>query len=102
MQPLTLYHTPENGNHYLRVLPLTQYGAPARGALVTLTAGGRTQRRVIDSGSGYLCQMEPVAHFGLGRERWVDKVVVRWLDGTTRTIDAPPVDSVLRVEYPGA
>ena len=83
LQPLTLYHTPENGNHYLRVLPLTQYGAPARGALVTLTAGGRTQRRVIDSGSGYLCQMEPVAHFGLGRERWVDKVVVR-------------------VEYPGA
>ena len=33
---------------------------------VRLTAAGRTQLRVIDSGSGYLCQMEPVAHFGLG------------------------------------
>jgi hypothetical protein len=100
LQPLTLYHTPDNGNHYLRVLPLTQYGAPARGALVTLTAGGRTQRRVIDAGSGYLCQMEPVAHFGLGRDRWVDRVEVRWLDGTTYTIETPPSDTLLRVEYP--
>ncbi|MEP7294054.1 MAG: VCBS repeat-containing protein, partial [Chloroflexota bacterium] len=32
-QPLTLYHAVENTNHWLRVLPLTVYGAPARGTL---------------------------------------------------------------------
>ena len=94
-QPLSLYR-PRLGasNHWLRVAPRTVFGAPARGAVVRpsiqssihpsiplyhfhlhppprpyqvrLTAAGRTQLRVIDSGSGYLCQMEPVAHFGLG------------------------------------
>lgn len=100
LQPLSLFHTVDNGNHFLRVLPLTQHGAPARGALVTIKASGRTQRRVIDAGSGYLCQMEPVAHFGLGRDRWVDWVEVRWLDGTTQRIETPDADTVLRVTYP--
>ena len=40
--------------------PLTPFGAPARGAVVILTAGGRRQRRAVPAGSGYLCQGEPV------------------------------------------
>lgn len=102
LQPLTYYHTPDNGNHYLRVLPLTRYGAPARGTVVTLTAGGRTQRRVIDAGSGYMCQMEPVAHFGLGELTYIERIEVRWLDGATTTIRNPAADSMLRVPYPGS
>jgi len=107
IQPLTLYHTPVNGNRWLRVLPLTRQGAPARGALVTLVMsipgqpGVRRQRRVIDAGSGYLCQMEPVAHFGLGAEGIVQKVEVRWLDGTQYTVDAPEAGQLLRVPHPG-
>ncbi|MDZ4768747.1 MAG: CRTAC1 family protein [Chloroflexota bacterium] len=101
MQPLTLYKAASNNNHWLRVMPLTAYGAPARGAIVTLEAGGRIQRRAIDAGSGYLCQMEPVAHFGLGAATAIDRVQVRWLDGSVKTIDAPKVDSMLKVAYPG-
>ncbi len=99
-QPLTLYHTPKNGHHWLRVLPLTAHGAPARGAVVTLAAGGRSQRRAIDAGSGYLCQMEPVAHFGLGGNLNVERVEVRWLDGKTVTINAPQADQLIRVPHP--
>lgn len=99
-QPLSLYHTPENGNAWLRVLPLTPQGAPARGAVVTLRQAGWQQRRVIDAGSGYLCQMEPVAHFGLGKQRHIDKVEVRWLDGMTTTLTAPQPNQLLRVPYP--
>ena len=100
MQPLALYHAPDNGNHWLRVLPLTRYGAPARGAVVTLQAGGRTQVRAIDAGSGYLCQMEPVAHFGLGQSMEVEQVTIRWPDGVTHQIAAPKPDTMLRVPYP--
>jgi hypothetical protein len=100
LQPLSLYHVPANGNHWLRVLPVTPSGAPARGALVTLEAGGRTQRRVIDCGSGYLCQMEPVAHFGLGGLAAVDRVEVRWPDGVTKVIESPEVDALLEVRHP--
>ncbi|MBK8020436.1 MAG: CRTAC1 family protein [Chloroflexi bacterium] len=101
MQPLSLYKTVPNDHHWLRVMPLTPYGAPARGAVVAIEADGRTQRRAIDAGSGYLCQMEPVAHFGLGTTTRIDRIQVRWLDGTIKTIDHPQADSLLRIDYPG-
>lgn len=100
MQPLTLYHTAEGSYHWLRILPYTLYGAPARGTLVTLEAGGRTQRRVIDCGSGYLCQMEPVAHFGLGHTERIDRVEVRWPDGAVFTLNRPGVDQLIKVRHP--
>ncbi|WP_164929676.1 CRTAC1 family protein [Gloeobacter violaceus] len=99
-QPLTLYKSPANANFWLRVLPLTRQGAPARGAVVTLEAAGRRQRRLIDGGSGYLCQMEPVAHFGLGAVGRVEGVEVCWPDGTTAAVAHPEPGQVLRVAYP--
>jgi hypothetical protein len=99
-QPLSLYHSPRNNHHFLRVYPLTRYGAPARGAVVTLTTSDRQQRRVIDAGSGYLCQMEPVAHFGLGYQREVLRVDVDFPDGQRATVQKPPIDQTLRVAYP--
>lgn len=101
-QPLTLYHTPDMGHHYVRVLPLTQYGAPARGAVVTLEAGGRGQIRAIDAGSGYLCQMEPVAHFGLGLAESVEHITVRWLDGQMVTLNNPAIDTLHTITHPDA
>lgn len=101
MQPLTLYQVPPNGNHWIRILPFTAEGAPARGAVVVIQAGGRQQKRVIDGGSGYLCQMEPVAHFGLGELTQVDHVEVRFTDGTIYVHpQALMADQVLRVPHP--
>jgi hypothetical protein len=100
-QPLTLYHTPPNDNAWLRILPLTRQGAPARGATVTLYNDGRKLRRVIDSGSGYLCQMEPVAHFGLGKNPGVSHVEIRWADGSTVRLDNPTPCQTIKVKYPG-
>ncbi len=99
-QPLTLYRTASNGNHWLRVLPLTAQGAPARGALVIMETFGRTQTRVIDGGSGYLCQMEPVAHFGLAQQSQVNRIRVHWTDGATMLINNPACDQLLRVPHP--
>lgn len=99
-QPLSLFQTPANDNNWLRILPRTQYGAPARGAVVRITANGRTQQRVIDAGSGYLCQMEPVAHFGLGTATNVDNVTVRWLDGKEQQFDSLAVNTHHDIPYP--
>ncbi len=100
MQPLTLYHTPNNHNHWLRVIPYTAQGAPARGAVVTLRMEGRLLQRYIDAGSGYLCQMEPVAHFGLGESTEIERVEVRWLDGEMHIIENPEPDQVLKIKHP--
>lgn len=93
---------PENGNGWLRVRPLTRFGAPARGAAVRLTAGNRVQVRTICGGSGSLCQMEPVAHFGLGSCDRVDSVQITWPDGTLAKIERPAIGGTLDVRYPGA
>jgi hypothetical protein len=99
-QPLSLFKVQPNGNHWLRVKPLTRFGAPARGATVRLTAGGRTQIRVIDGGSGYLCQMEPVAHFGLGAGNRVDSVRITWPDGTSASFSTMDANATYEIPFP--
>ncbi|XP_065575837.1 cartilage acidic protein 1-like isoform X2 [Artemia franciscana] len=102
-QPLSIYKVgPGSQNAYLRVIPKTQFGAPARGARVVLiTETGRRFLRVIDGGSGYLCQMEPVAHFGLGTES-VASLEITWPDTSKVTLDlrGTPVNRQLIVEHP--
>jgi hypothetical protein len=100
-QPLGLVKVLTGDGHWLRVAPRTRFGAPARGAVVRLTAGGRTQVRVIDGGSGYLCQMEPVAHFGLGDVARIDDVRVTWPDGATAPVRHPGLRRTVAVDYPG-
>lgn len=100
MQPLSLYHSPANHNGWLRVRPLTISGAPARGAVVKLKSENRTQVRVIDAGSGYLCQMEPVAHFGLGKNPDVQQVEVQWPDGVKVTLPRPSAGQTITVPHP--
>ncbi len=49
------------------MVPRTRFGSFARGAKVVMfTKHSGAHTRIIDGGSGYLCEMEPVAHFGLG------------------------------------
>ena len=100
-QAISLYRARSTANNnYIRIRPLTRYGAPARGASVVLLAGGRRRLKSIDAASGFGCQMEPVAHFGLGRVTSVSLVQVIWPDGTRRTINAPSVNSEHPVSLP--
>lgn len=101
-QPLGLFRPAAAHPNFLRVLPLTRFGAPARGALVMLDIAGARQTRVIDAGSGYLCQMEPVAHFGLGPFRQVDRLTLIWPDGASRVIERPAVNQLHRVTHPSS
>jgi hypothetical protein len=99
-QPLGLFKCAGGGDNWLRIRPRTRFGAPARGAVVRLSAGARTQVRVIDGGSGYLCQMEPVAHFGLGDAERVDSINITWPDGSRQTLDRPATGRTLDVPHP--
>ncbi|TQQ79712.1 CRTAC1 family protein [Halonotius roseus] len=104
-RPLSLYDAPTD-NDWLRARPMTQYGAPARGAVVTLDTDHGRQRRVIDAGSGYLCQSEPIAHFGLGGatapEQTPRRLTVRWLDGRERTIEEPATLTTHEIAHPAS
>ncbi|KAF7218019.1 transcript variant X1 [Nothobranchius furzeri] len=102
-QPISVFKvTQGSSNNWLRVVPRTQFGAFARGAKVTaFTNQSGALTRIIDGGSGYLCEMEPVAHFGLGTD--VVKVLeVSWPDGTTmsRALESGKMNSVVEITYP--
>lgn len=101
-QPLTIFTVSTGtGNNWIRVQPKTKFGAPARGAAVKVkTRGGQTQLHVIDGGSGYLCEMEPYAHIGLGQDTPVE-LSVQWPDGTavTKALTAADVNKVHIIDY---
>lgn len=100
-QPLGVYRArAAEGNNWLRVRPLTRFGAPARGAVVRAEAGGRVRVKGVCGGSGYLCQMEPVAHFGLGPGGRAERVQITWPDGSGVILLNPGVNRVVTVPYP--
>ncbi|XP_076584460.1 cartilage acidic protein 1a isoform X1 [Chaetodon auriga] len=102
-QPISVFKvTQGSSNNWLRVIPRTQFGSFARGAKVTaFTSQSGAHTRIIDGGSGYLCEMEPVAHFGLGNDE-VKVLEVSWPDGSsfTRTLQPGEMNSVVEVAYP--
>ena len=81
-QPLSLYKANVAKDHrYIRIKPVNSYGAPARGATVKLYSDQRIHAKTIDAGSGYLCQMEPVAHYGIRKFEVIEKIEVKWTNG---------------------
>jgi hypothetical protein len=86
-------------NHWLR---LRLVGDPARksprdatGATVYLTAGRLRQRADVTSGGSYSSQNDPCLYFGLGAAARVDRLEVRWPDGSAETFAVTAVDRTL-------
>uniref|UniRef100_A0AAR2LYB1 Cartilage acidic protein 1b n=1 Tax=Pygocentrus nattereri TaxID=42514 RepID=A0AAR2LYB1_PYGNA len=104
-QPVSVYRVIQgSSNRWLRVIPRTQFGAFARGAkVVVYTKRNGAHTRIIDGGSGYLCEMEPVAHFGLGKDV-ATNVEVYWPDGRSvaRPLELSDLNTVLEIFYPMA
>ena len=87
-QILSLYKANiEKSKNFLRIKALNKNGAPARGATVTLTSNLRKHSKTIDSGSGYLCQMEPVAHYGIRDGEKDFKIQIKWTNGKTNNYE---------------
>ena len=98
-QPLTLYKAKvDKQSKYLRIKPINKFGAPARGATVTLLTNQRKHSKTIDAGSGYLCQMEPVAHYGIRKNEKNFNVEVRWTDGSKEMIDIKRLNQTITVK----
>ena len=98
-QPLSLYKAKVNPNNkYLRIKPLNKHGAPARGATVTLISNLRKHSKTIDSGSGYLCQMEPVAHYGIRKNEEDIKIQIKWTNGKIKTVSINELNQTITLK----
>jgi enediyne biosynthesis protein E4 len=97
--PAVLRNVTEPGGRWLR---MRLVGDPARnsprdatGAVVYVTTGKLRQRGDVISGAGYSSQNDPALHFGLGPADRVDRLEVRWPDGSTEIFDVPGLDRTL-------
>jgi hypothetical protein len=68
------------------------------GAVVSVTAGGTTQRRIVGAADGsFFSQGQYRLHFGLGEQRRAERVQVVWPDGVTQDVGAVEAGRVLKV-----
>ena len=92
------------GNHYLRVsLRGDSLNRDGQGAWIELHYDhGHQQVYENTPYRGYLSTIQNVAHFGLGRLRSVDTVLVRWPGGKTQLLRNVAADQVLKVDIRNA
>lgn len=69
----------------------------AIGAVVTVTAGGRSRERLLQPGSSYLSSHDPRLHFGLGDADAIESIVVDWPDGTRERFAGGPADRAIEL-----
>jgi hypothetical protein len=68
------------------------------GALVRVSAGGRTYLQTLGSQGSYLSQHATPLHFGLGRAATVDRVEVSWPSGRRQSVDHPAIRQRLHLK----
>ncbi len=88
-RPNLLRNDGGNANNWLKVDPRLKFPRGSReaiGARVTVTAGALRQIEDVVPVRGYLSQMDPRLHFGLGKADRVDEVEIRWPDGTVEKL----------------
>ncbi|MBM3961862.1 MAG: CRTAC1 family protein, partial [Planctomycetes bacterium] len=72
------------------------------GARIEVTAGGRTQVRLVSPTRGYMSAGEPIEHFGLGDAARIERLVVRWPSGRVQQFEGLQGDRWFTVAEAGA
>jgi hypothetical protein len=74
--------------HFLSIeLAGTRCNRDAIGAQVRVSAGGRNLRRTVYAAQGFMCAPSRRLNFGLGDALRVDRLEVRWPDGSRETFE---------------
>lgn len=69
----------------------------ALGAMVKLTAGGVTQQEYVRITDGFMTQVPRELHFGLANAAKIDRVIVRWPNGTVKEYLDLPVNRLVEI-----
>lgn len=96
--PSLLRNEYAGANHWIAVqLEGTASNRSAIGAIVTLTANGRSTARAPLSQSSYYSHDDFRLHFGLGGSSRADSIVIRWPSGAIQTLANVRGDRVVAV-----
>ena len=87
------------GTHWINLQLIDTKGSPlALGARVIVTAGGVSQHRQISSGGSYASQSDLRLHYGLGNSATVERIEIRWPDGTMEMHKAISADKFFNLK----
>lgn len=90
------------GNHWLMIEleidPATGVNRDAVGTRVTVSTAQGLQIRERDGGNGYSGKSDPRIHFGLGKEKEVKLLEIRWPDGGLQYREHVPADQRLKIK----
>jgi len=96
--PSLLRNDLRNGNSWTAVRLIgTTSNRAAIGAIVRVTAGGRTQARAVLSQASYYSHDDVRQHFGLGAAEKVDRVEVQWPSGELEVVRDVPARRVVTI-----
>jgi hypothetical protein len=98
--PVLLKNVNDDKNHWVGLMLIGGPKSPrdAVGSTVYLTAGGTRQRGDVMSGGSFESSSDFRLHYGLGASTTVDKVEIRWPDGSKETYALPGVDRYYAIE----
>ena len=69
----------------------------AIGSIAYVTTGAVRQRQDVVSGAVFCSQNDMTLHFGLGAATKIDKLEIKWPDGSVESVDVSAVDKVLTI-----
>jgi enediyne biosynthesis protein E4 len=100
-KPVVLRNTAATSGHWLglRLIGDVAKKSPrdAIGATAYVTTGSTRQRQDVVSGAVYCSQNDMTLHFGLGAATKIDKLEIKWPDGSVEAFDVSGVDKVITI-----
>ena len=94
-----LYNTTANSNHWLLIQTNgTKSNRDGIGTQIKLTSqSGSVQFNQVTTAGSYASSSDKRVHFGLGRDKLVKEITLRWPSGTVQTLHNVKADQILKV-----
>jgi hypothetical protein len=101
-KPRILMNSADNGNHWLLVNTIGRHSnRDGIGAALKLTtASGRTLYNHVTTSDGFMSSSDKRVHFGLGAEKAIQSLEIRWPSGIVQTLKKVKADQILNVTEP--
>jgi hypothetical protein len=97
-----LHNITETGNHWILLKLIgTKSNRMGIGAQIRITTeDGRSQWNEVTTSVGYASSSDSRVHFGLGANRLIKNIEIRWPSGIKQTLHDVALDRVMTVEEP--
>jgi len=94
-----LYNTTANGNHWLLIQTIgTKSNRDGIGTQIKVTSqSGPVQFNQVTTAGSYASSSDKRVHFGLGRDKLIKEITLRWPSGTVQTLHNVKADQILKV-----